>query len=176
MPVSMSQIFWFVVTYVISRGRSFQLSWEYGLQRVWNQVNFGEIMDCHISEGVLWDHCLRRRISETDFTRPNREYTLLPSTYRWQIQLLADISSVLFRLLTASPDSQLRPLALLYLKFLLITQHKVPFENTCESKKGRETENQKKTANATNHRSLVGVSTPFYTRTEIHSRSAHTFG
>ena len=36
----------------------------------------------------------------------------------------------------------------IYIKCLLITRDKVPFKNTCETKKGRIIENQKRTANA----------------------------
>jgi len=40
--------------------------------------------------------------------------------------------------------------SLTFFSFLLlqITRHKVPFRNTCEAKKGREIENQKRAANA----------------------------
>ena len=51
----------------------------------------------------------------------------------------------------------------LYVKFLLITRYKVLFKNTCETKKGREIENQKRTARAqkvANAMSRVGLSTP----------------
>ena len=54
--------------------------------------------------------------------------------------------------------------AQLFLKFLLITQHEVPFTNTSEATKrsSKRTENGKCT-DVTNRRSRLGLSTPIYT-------------
>lgn len=59
--------------------------------------------------------------------------------------------------------------ALLYLKFLLIKQHEVPFIKISEATKGQETEVKQKMVNVhectnvTNCKSHVGLSTQFYT-------------
>ena len=53
-------------------------------------------------------------------------------------------------------------MAQFYLKFLLITQHEVPFINTSEATKKVEWPNRER-QNITNRRSRVGESTPFHT-------------
>ena len=59
--------------------------------------------------------------------------------------------------------------ALLYLKFIRIKQHEVPFTDVSEATKGQETKIKQRMANVlectnvTNWKSHVGLSTPFYT-------------
>ena len=57
--------------------------------------------------------------------------------------------------------------AQLYLKFLLITQHEVPFKNTSEAteRSSNRTENGTSCDSVTNRRSRVGLQLQFITRT-----------